>query len=447
MENISLLCYIFVIEVHNVSHKVEKEMKTKLNHTILAIMLVALMATKAMGQTPYHTHTLGFDWRSLQVYVEDNPLAPPIITLGEANRIIISFDQLAEDVTYLQYKIVHCDANWQPSQLSELEYLDGINYANVDDYAYSTNTFAHYVNYRIALPNDQVRLTRSGNYAVVVFTEDTREHVLYACFSVTERMVDVAAMATSRTDIGYNDRYQQVDVVVRNPYFRIQSPFNDLKVVVTQNGRHDNEVTTTRPLRVMDHEIYFEHNRDLIFDAGNEYRRFEMVSVTYPSMNVVGYEYFEPYYHATLYPDYPRCNMSYLYDQTQHGRYVVRESNAEDSNLEADYMAVHFTLATDKLSGGKVYIDGELTHHLYDDNSLMQYNEQNEQYEKVLLLKQGAYNYMYVFVPDGASQATLDRTEGNYYPTVNEYVVKVYHRPPGERYDRLIGTTTCYSGR
>lgn len=400
-----------------------------------------------MAQGPYHTRTFGFDRRSLQVYVEDNPLAPPIITLGEANRIIVSFDLLAEDVEYLQYRVIHCDANWQPSQLSELEFMTGINLQNIEDYAYSENTFAHYINYRITIPNEEIQLTRSGNYVILVTPENSDDVVAQACFSVTERRVDVIAQATSRTDIGYNDEYQQVDVVVRHPYYNIQSPFNDLKVVVSQNGRYDNEVVTTHPLRIMDNEIIFEHNRDLIFDAGNEYRRFEMVSVHYPGMNILGYEYYEPYYHAMLDTNYPRCGMNYLYDQTQYGRYVVRETNAEDSDLEADYIATHFALATDKIYGGNVYIDGELTNHIYDSNSLMQYNEETQQYEKVLLLKQGSYNYMYVFVPDGSTEATLAPTEGNYYETVNEYVVKVYHRPSGARYDRLIGVAVCHSGR
>lgn len=422
-------------------------MSNNLLKVLFATILIGTTAIATIAQQPYRTQTFGFDWRTLQVYVEDNPLAPPIITLGEANRIIISFDQLAEDVTYLQYRIVHCDANWMPSQLSELEYLDSSNLYNVHDYAYSSSTFAHYVNYRISLPNDQVQLTKSGNYVVIITPEYSSEVVAHACFSVTERCVQVAANATSRTDIGYNDEYQQLDVVVSHPYFNIQSPFNDLKVVVSQNGRRDNEITTTRPLRVMGSEIFFEHNRDLIFTAGNEYRRYENVSISYPGMNVVGYEYYEPYYHTFLQTDYPRNGMNYLFDQTQHGRYVVRESSAEDSDLEADYMAVHFTLATDKIMGGNVYIDGELTHHIYDDNSMMQYNNETQQYEKTLLLKQGSYNYMYTFVPDGARQATLSRTEGNYYETINEYVVKVYHRPPGARYDRLIGTTVCYSGK
>ncbi|MBO7318227.1 MAG: DUF5103 domain-containing protein, partial [Bacteroidales bacterium] len=331
-------------------------MKNSLYRIVITVALTLIVCITTVAQAPYRTRTFGFDWRNLQVFVEDNPLAPPVITMGEANRIIISLDLLAEDVTYLDYRIVHCDANWMPSQLSDLEYLDGMNYQNADDYAYSTNTFAHYVNYRVSLPNEQVQFTKSGNYVVLFSPENSGQIVAQACFSVTERKVEVAAHATSRTDMGYNDIYQQVEFVIANPYFPIQSPFNDLKVVVSQNGRHDNEVTVTRPLRIMGNEIFFEHNRDLIFEAGNEYRRFETVSVTYPGMNVVGYEYYEPYYHAMLNTDFPRCDMSYIFDQTQHGRCVIRESNAEDSNLEADYLATHFTLATDKISGGNVYI-------------------------------------------------------------------------------------------
>ncbi len=418
--------------------------------TYFALLLLLATYTSVLSQSgnPYHTRTFGFDWRTLQVFVDENPLAAPIITLGEANRINISFDLIAEDVTYLQYSIIHCDANWLPSQLSDLEYMDGLNTNDVDDYAFSTNTFAHYVNYRLSIPNEDVQLTKSGNYVVLFYPENEPENVVaQACFSVTEQNVIVAANATSRTDIDYNAEHQQVEIAIRHPYYPIQDPFNDLKVVVTQNSRTDNEVVVTRPLRVMNNEIFFEHNQSLIFPAGNEFRRFEMVSVHYPGMGVVEQQYYDPYYHATLATDYPRNGMNYLFDHTQYGRYVVRESDAADSNLEADYIAVHFTLDCNQQRNGDIYIGGNLNYNLYDDNSRMQYNEETQQYERVLFLKQGSYNYMYMFVPHGSSRALSSTIEGNYYETVNEYVVKVYHRPPGSRYDRLIGVAICYSGK
>ena len=61
-----------------------------------------------------------------------------------------------------------------------------------------------------------------------------------------------------------------------------------------------------------------------------------------------------------------------------------------------------------------------------------------------MLLKQGAYNYQYVVVTDGG-KADVGRLEGNFHETSNEYLVKVYHRPRGTRYDRLVGAAVIMS--
>ena len=195
-------------------------------------------------------------------------------------------------------------------------------------------------------------------------------------------------------------------------------------------------------------EIVYEHNKDLIFDAGNEYRRFEMVSTEYKGMGVDVLTHYDPYYHAILERDYPRENRVYSYDETQHGRYVIRESDfEEDSHIQADYFVVHFTLDASEmlLPEGDIYIDGELSEYRFSDNNRMLRNPQTGMFEKFMLLKQGAYNYQYLFVPKGESVGKASVIEGNKYETQNEYRVNVYHRVPGERYDRLIGTGRCLS--
>ena len=50
----------------------------------------------------------------------------------------------------------------------------------------------------------------------------------------------------------------------------------------------------------------------------------------------------------------------------------------------------------------------------------MVYNPASGKYEKTLLLKQGSYNYQYLFLPDGGSAASAGPIEGNYYETVNK---------------------------
>ena len=88
-----------------------------------------------------------------------------------------------------------------------------------------------------------------------------------------------------------------------------------------------------------------------------------------------------------------------------------------------------------------------MTNHRYTPYNEMDYNPASGKYEKPLLLKQGSYNYQYLFLPDGGSAASAGPIEGNYYETVNEYLVKVYHRPQGVRYGKLIGIGMGYSGR
>ena len=76
------------------------------------------------------------------------------------------------------------------------------------------------------------------------------------------------------------------------------------------------------------------HNKDLIFEAGNEYRRFEMVTTKYKGMRVAELRYYDPYFNVTLFPDFPRAGKNYLYDQTRNGRFTIRESDAVDSDLD-----------------------------------------------------------------------------------------------------------------
>ena len=70
----------------------------------------------------------------------------------------------------------------------------------------------------------------------------------------------------------------------------------------------------------------------------------------------------------------------------------------------------------------------------------MQYDPDNKCYWLTALVKQGGYDYQYWFVGKGSqNQTTIQRVDGSYWQTENEYTVYVYWRPFGARYDRLVG--------
>ncbi len=418
--------------------------------TLIALLCSnASMLLLAQSNTePYYTKAFNDRYRTIQATVVGNVLSPPIIELGSDEQINISFDEFAEDINYYQYSLIHCNADWRASALSDLEYLTEFNTNSINNYEYSNATFAHYVHYDLTLPNEDVQFKVSGNYVLQVYPENEPDNiVLQVCFSIYEKQILVAPSVTSRTDIDYNQSHQQVSVILNTGNYNIQNPYNEVKISILQNGERDNERMITRPMSVTGSQITFAHDRNMIFEAGNEFRRFEMVSNRYAGLNINKIYYFAPYYQVVLNTSYPRVHSEYTYDQTQFGRFVIRQSDAENNDTEADYYVVHFTLETDEMPGGRLYVDGEMTRHQRTPYTEMVYNATEGYYEKSLLLKQGSYNFQYVFLPDGSNRATPGPIEGNFYETVNEYLIKAYYRPATGRYDRIIGMGMCYSGQ
>lgn len=420
---------------------------------IIKILLTAVMALIAIEPKAQTTDTRVriFDPRvhTLQVAPQSNQYLPPVVTLSGDEAIRVSFDLIDYDVHYLRYSVVHCNADWQPSQLVESEYASGFNYADITDYAQSSSTFTHYYNYSFTIPNDELQLKVSGNYLLKVYDQQNPDDVLFQTrFSICESTVGVAVDVTSRTDVDYNASHQQVSFSVTSKPGTISDPYNELTAVVSQNVRTDADAIVTRPLMVTGNEVQFDHARQLIFPAGNEYRRIETVNVNSINMGVERMEYYEPYYHATLRVDEPRSEAPYTYDRTQYGHFTIRCSGSDYSDQEADYVVTHFRLYTgQKLDGGSLYIDGAFTDGMPAESTRMRYDEATGCYIADLLLKQGAYNYQYLWKPEGAASGSTALIEGDKYQTVNQYVVKVYDRPLGERYDRLLGFGIAYSGK
>ncbi len=364
-----------------------------------------------------------------------------IMELGGSGGIVVSFDQLADDRQYMRYELIHCDSQWRPESIVDSQYLDGFNQAEVADYEFSQATLMHYVNYRITLPSEQMSPTISGNYLVRVYPEDDPEEtLLQARFSVTEATANVSAEMTSLTDFDANGSHQQLTIRVDTQHLPITNPITDLRVVVEQDSRTDNAVTVTTPLRMEGKTAVFEHLKPLTFKAGNEYRRFEIISERYPGMGVEHIVYAYPLYHYELGVDYPRSDTGYAYDLSRYGRYVIRQQDARDSDTQADYGIVHFTLQMPELRGYDVHIEGDITGRTFGPESHMVYDRDAQCYRKDLLLKQGAYSYQYVAVPrDGTLPALTAPVEGDFYQTGHTYIIKVYYRKAGEMYDRLAG--------
>lgn len=409
-------------------------------------LLFFLMATVTGMSQDTMTGIFNPNFKTLQTSVNGNYLTPPILNFNTSDVLTIEFDEIAEDRSFLRYSLQHCNSDWTPSSLVDSEFLDGFNVADITDYEYSQSTVVHYVHYKLSFPNEELYVTKSGNYLLKVYEESNPDEILLQVrIYVSEASAVTSVDITTRTDIDYNNSHQQLSLSVDCAKAGVQNIFSDLKVYVVQNSRQDNTVKLTTPSRVAGYKAYYEHLRPLIFAAGNEYRRFENISVNYPGMRIDEVQYYHPYYHATLFKDEPRCMEQYTYDRTQFGRYVIREYNSDQSEIEADYMAVHFALEAPHYHNYDIYIDSDFLNRRLNSESLMVYNTATDCYEKTLLMKQGSYNYQYIAVPKGQKAGLTEVVEGDKYQTVNEYTIFVYTRKPGDRYDRLISTAVAYS--
>lgn len=400
-----------------------------------------IVATLFTLRSEVDTTTGIFDrrFRTLKTEVEDNFMSPPVIRLGTNDRILVKFDEIGEDNSYLEYRLIHCDADWQPSRLIESEYLEGFNSVRIEDYAYSTATFVHYVNYLIAFPNEELQIKHSGNYLLQVYDpERPEETLLQTRFQVTENIARIEGNVTSRTDMGHNTYWQQLAFEIDCQGIGEFNPYQDIIVYVTQNDREATKRRIMTPLRVSGDKIIYEHLNDLVFGASNEYRRFESVSNSFPGMRVDSLRYMGSNYHVWLKVDEPRQSASYSYDQTQHGRFLVREYNSTDSDIGADYITVHFLLECPELPAYDIYLDGEFTHDRMDKENQLTYDHRVGGYVAEVPLKQGAYNYQYVTRSRQTGEISTSTIEGDKYETLNEYGIAVYFRPPGARADRLI---------
>ena len=409
----------------------------------LLFLMFFVVATRGNAGQTYFTDVYSNLIKSLQVKVADELISSPYIELEGDRQIQINFDVLEQGIERYCYSVIHCDASWQKSILSPIQYMSGFQGLTIDDYATSISTTTGYTNYNLLLPNEDVQFKVSGNYAVQIYKEDAPDRILLtACFSVVEPKVEISASVSGNTDIDTNRSHQQVSFSINTKNFSIPYPQTDLKVLVYQNNRRDNAVSGIQPTSISDNKITYSNNRSLIFPAGNEYRRTEFLSTKYNGMHVEHVSFHNPYYNVELTTDLERGNQTYQYDQDQDGRFFIRCSSCDNPETEADYFIVHFTLDCEPLLNGSVYLSGDLFHNVLDEKSKMGYNFETKQYEKAVLLKQGSYNYQYLFVPGSSSAGETGPIEGDYYQTENEYTICAYYHPMGAHYDRLIGIVT-----
>ena len=377
------------------------------------------------------------------MYREGFELSNPVWIMGEDIPLLFKFDDLSGEFKDYYYTIVHCDADWNESFVLQSEYIEGFTDNPLDDYSPSFNTTFDYFNYQLFLPNEDFTFKLSGNYALIVYEDGIKENiVLSKRFYVVDPLTEVEAIVRKATTDAFKGENQEVDFTIYHEKLRIENPRQEVKVVIMQNNRWDNAIRDLKPLFIREQALVYDYSRENVFTAGNEYRYFDNRSVNVSGENVLATEFHRPYFHKTLMIDKVRSNQRFYSYQEMNGKYFIESTDriVEDYDTECDYVFIHFTLSLESiLLGGTVNVFGELSNWNANKSNEMVWNFDTSAYELTMLLKQGYYNYKYVYVPQGSAVADHKNLEGSFWETENEYQIFVYYRDLAGRFDQLVG--------
>lgn len=381
--------------------------------------------------------------KTVQLYKDGWNLSYPLIKLKSTEKLILNFDLLSDQPESYYYTFIHCDKDWNKSDIFPNDYMRGNTDNPIEDYGNSFNTTVSYIHYSVIFPNDRVSIALSGNYIIKVYTSDKPEvPVITQRFIVTEDAAKINITAHRPLMTKENNTSQQVDFTVNYTGLSITDAFRNVYAFILQNGRWDNLKRNLKPDFYGDNELKYNSLSDKnIFKGGNEFRYFDIKSIRYQTENVKKIDFAIPNYNIYLYPSENREFKPYFYWKDFNGKYYIAFQEGKKPEIESDYVYVYFTLPSDQvIPGGNIYISGALNNWVFDKNNLMSYNVERKEYECTMLLKQGWYNYEIVFLKNGQKNPTESVFEGSHYETENDYIVLVYYRNPRERYDRVIGT-------
>ncbi|MDR1022764.1 MAG: DUF5103 domain-containing protein [Prevotellaceae bacterium] len=379
--------------------------------------------------------------KTIQLRKLNSEMTDPVVTLGSGDQLLLSFDDLSEDIRYFSYRVALCDADWSESNLFFSDYIEGFPSDNISNREQSFNTLVGYAHYTLEVPNPQMLLKLSGNYLLKVYDSDNPDEALFQkSFSVVERSAVGVQVGVRKLPLAGNDACsQQLAITVEHPSFPISQPYTEVKVRVEQNGYRFPDVATPTPTFVRSGYIDYSHPSKNLYPGGSEYRHFDVSSLEYKMLRVREILNINGAYRVQVEQD--EVFRQYLYNQDINGRYVVRnERYRSESDTQSDYPSVFLSLHMEQPLKGKIYVFGEISGWELSNDFVMLYDSRRRAYELSIPAKQGYYNYKYVYI-DENDTLDMGKIDACSSETENIYGVYVYYRAATDRHDRLLNVT------
>ncbi len=407
---------------------------------IVQLIFLVKMSTAALSNEIFDSRV-----KSVQLYKNNTDDRYPIITF-DAEQLKLSFDLLGAQSENLQYSLTLCDAAWNPSTLNQFEYIKGMQFDNISDFKFSTNTYIKYVHYNVVFPNENMKPIWAGNYILKVFRNfDETDLLLQRRCMLIKRTSSVDATAKIATLPQFRYTKQEVLFSVNYNPSQVVNPLEDVKVVVLQNYRWDNALTGLKPMFSSNQKLEYTYPDNSLFDGRNEFRYFDIRNLKQYSINVRS-KRLDTAWHVILNIDESRASNQYFQYVDYNGRQILQNKEGFQSDIDGDYAFVNFYLNAYGTTGDgqDVYVIGEFTDWKCLPEYKMYFNRNRQRYDLEVPLKQGRYEYAYALKNKEEQPDDID-IEGNHSQTENEYLILVYARNLQYNYDELIGAKRVQS--
>ncbi|MEO5500397.1 MAG: DUF5103 domain-containing protein [Ginsengibacter sp.] len=418
----------------------------KYNRSILFFIILIFSGISLFAQ---HSDTIyNKNIATVQLYPGDNQLALPILNLASGETAQLHFDDLDGDVKNYYYTYELCNSDWQPVNVGAFDFLKGFTQTRINNYRFSSYALVRYTHYQASIPDRNSYPYKAGNYIIRVYLNgDTSQVAFTKRLLVVDNKVTILAKVTQPFAPEYFTTHQkiqfQIDIKGLNDFNAAQQ----LKVVVMQNSRWDNAAYNLKPAFIRGNVLEYNSENSAIFPGGKEWRWLDIRDFHLQSDRVSTADYGKTFTNIYLRPDRPLEGQRYIYYRDYNGRYIIDALRGYNPFSEGDYAMVNFYFAPPngrEYTNKDIYLFGELTNYHRTDSLKMTYNDTSRLYETHLFMKQGYYDYSYLYV-DHDKPSVSGSFDGNYYETENLYTILVYYKPFGGRADALVGVATFNS--
>ncbi len=386
--------------------------------------------------------------KTIKFFQQNNQESLPVIRLHSSDLVELHFDDLDGVVKNYYYTFQLCNANWEAADISSFDYIQGYQQMMISQYRISSISQVKYIHYMALLPENNYIPIKSGNYLLKVYLNaDLTQLAFTKRFFVVDSKVNLSTQFSQQIDNALMYTHQKIQFTLNTRALSLYNPQQQIKVAILQNNRWDNALTDFQPTFIRNNILEYSGEDGYLFQGMREFRWADLRTFIFQTERVDSVNKKLLPIDIYLKPDISRSRSGYLTMNDLNGSYEVSTTEAENPWWQGDYANVHFTYLPNNqtpFEDKDLYMVGELTGNALTKEAKMKYNEEKGVYEKILLLKQGYYNYAYVTKNknDASAKADASLTEGNFWETENNYTILVYYRSVDGRYDELVAVTT-----